>query len=378
MIWFQNRRQDRRRKPSTAAVMARAMQASNTPETTPSPAPQTAGPRKRPAKPLPARAADKRVKLATPKASASPAPSPLLAAQATLSDKMPTHMETDTTTATTRTLSTTTTSRSGTTAGTRPPRLPDSAVKSRTGATSASQKQHKGPRTSIGTSIPRIASFHLSTQGESRSRRRSTAAPESMTSSSGEESASTMNVDNSPPPGTGMLRALLGPSLTSSRASSVTVRDSSRDAFRHVHFKASSPPSPQHSHCTATSSTFASPPSSTSTLPISNSSDTPSTTAPQAFSYRSGSSLEWACANSAARRKHGLIVYRDEDDSSGESTDFEDDLAAHKHRRKGKNVLRPSKRRRLHIPEEYHTICSPDLVLGATLLLGLKHSVDLV
>ncbi|RPD55931.1 homeobox-domain-containing protein, partial [Lentinus tigrinus ALCF2SS1-6] len=44
MIWFQNRRQDRRRKPSTSAVIARATQASSTPETTPSPALQPAGP----------------------------------------------------------------------------------------------------------------------------------------------------------------------------------------------------------------------------------------------------------------------------------------------------------------------------------------------
>ncbi|KAI0375204.1 hypothetical protein BV20DRAFT_255066 [Pilatotrama ljubarskyi] len=33
--------------------------------------------------------------------------------------------------------------------------------------------------------------------------------------------------------------------------------------------------------------------------------------------------LEWACANSAARRKHGYYVYRDEDDSDGESSELE-------------------------------------------------------
>ncbi|KAI0719987.1 hypothetical protein C8T65DRAFT_755015 [Cerioporus squamosus] len=206
--------------------------------------------------------------------------------------------------------------------------------------------------------------------GQSRARRPAP-APEITISSGGEESTWTMGADQPSPHRARANKTLLQPSFSSSRASSVTVRDFSRDGFRHVHFKASSPPSPQHSHSTATTSTFASPPSTTDTLPLSNSSNASSTTL---RSYK----LDWACDNSAARRKHGLLVYRDEDDSSGESTDFEDDLAAYNCRRKGEDVHWPTKRRRLHIPAEYHAICSPDMVLGATLLLGLKHSVDLL
>ncbi|KAM5533969.1 hypothetical protein V8D89_012394 [Ganoderma adspersum] len=105
--------------------------------------------------------------------------------------------------------------------------------------------------------------------------------------------------------------------------------------------------------------------------------------------------LEWACANSAARRKHGLAVYRDEDDSAGESTDVEDDLAVTRWiptkssyragaSAAGKDVvdkkLKAPKERRVFrqvaIPQEYHALFSPDLVLGASLLLTLKHSAD--
>ncbi|KAI1789807.1 hypothetical protein LXA43DRAFT_1096056 [Ganoderma leucocontextum] len=99
--------------------------------------------------------------------------------------------------------------------------------------------------------------------------------------------------------------------------------------------------------------------------------------------------LEWACANSAARRKHGLAIYRDEDDSSGESSDAGDELAASRWiparsicrseaHSLGKDQ-KPQERRALRevvIPHEYHALFSPDLVLGASLLLTLKHSAD--
>lgn len=102
--------------------------------------------------------------------------------------------------------------------------------------------------------------------------------------------------------------------------------------------------------------------------------------------------LEWACANSAARRKHGLAIYRDEDDSAGESTDLEDELGVslwaptRSRYRTGASApgidvdKKPSKERRVFrevtIPDEYHALFSPDLLLGASLLLTLKHSAD--
>ena len=97
-------------------------------------------------------------------------------------------------------------------------------------------------------------------------------------------------------------------------------------------------------------------------------------------------SLEWACANSAARRKHGLFIYRDEDDSSGESSEPEADLARGTGTRSGARLgaaapkrSRVDRRRVLHevaIPREYHALFSPDVVMGASLLLTLKHSAD--
>ncbi|CDO72977.1 hypothetical protein BN946_scf185007.g31 [Trametes cinnabarina] len=92
--------------------------------------------------------------------------------------------------------------------------------------------------------------------------------------------------------------------------------------------------------------------------------------------------LEWACANSAARRKHGYYVYRDEDDSEGESSELEGRSSA-------QPVPRPNLKRRRRqrqpssscgnewasaVPEEYEKLFPPDLVLGANLLLTLKHS----
>ena len=105
--------------------------------------------------------------------------------------------------------------------------------------------------------------------------------------------------------------------------------------------------------------------------------------------------LEWACANSAARRKHGFFVYRDEDDSAGESSEYETELADTTGRRRtrttghcmdGIHDLRPSKRRRTHsvqlreiaMPREYRAMFAPDVVLGAELLLTLKHSSDIL
>ncbi|OJT02755.1 hypothetical protein TRAPUB_6749 [Trametes pubescens] len=106
--------------------------------------------------------------------------------------------------------------------------------------------------------------------------------------------------------------------------------------------------------------------------------------------------LEWACANSAFRRKHGQYVYRDEDDSEGESSEHED-LPAHG----AENATHPQqdgpslilRRRwqqreaagaephrdlpsdlRVAIPRDYDLLFPPDMVLGASLLLTLKHS----
>ncbi|RDX51075.1 hypothetical protein OH76DRAFT_345425 [Lentinus brumalis] len=361
MIWFQNRRQDRRRKAHTAAALGKGLTASSTPETTTSPTPQPAGPRvtprKRPTKPLPTRA-EKRAKLTT---------STKTSAQAGSIEVTPPGPRNETQTQTIRLPGSAVAATSGseTTMRIRIPKPPAPPAKSRSRHTNASSGKPKVPRSTItGTST----SHPTRTQSQGLSRATHPAAPPEITISSGSEDSL---VDKPPSHGALTLQALLQPPVASSRSSSVTVRDSSGDGFRHVHFKASSPPSPQHSHSNATTFTFDSP--SLSTLPLSNSSNTP----PAAHrTYQP--SLEWACANSAARRKHGLLVYRDEDDSSGESSDFEDDLAAHHCRRIGKDTLRPSKRRRLHIPEEYHAICSPDLVLGATLLLGLKHSIDLL
>ncbi|KAI0652051.1 hypothetical protein C8Q79DRAFT_1005283 [Trametes meyenii] len=98
--------------------------------------------------------------------------------------------------------------------------------------------------------------------------------------------------------------------------------------------------------------------------------------------------LEWACANSAARRKHGCFVYRDEDDSDGESSELEDrvvpstrgtlGVAGDRHRRKrrrlGEGGGQANGRIQVAIPREYEVLFPPDLVLGASLLLTLKHS----
>ncbi|KAI0830513.1 hypothetical protein BC628DRAFT_1416058 [Trametes gibbosa] len=134
--------------------------------------------------------------------------------------------------------------------------------------------------------------------------------------------------------------------------------------------------------------------------------------------------LEWACANSAARRKHGRYAYRDEDDSEGESSSG---LSEGRHRgrprpiagtgtrlpadaaesnpgprvrrrwqqRHGgdsaaaavvadKNPANGKDRRAGHahasdvgvvaVPREYDLLFPPDMVLGAALLLTLKHS----
>ncbi|KAI8990466.1 hypothetical protein BD414DRAFT_521688 [Trametes punicea] len=90
--------------------------------------------------------------------------------------------------------------------------------------------------------------------------------------------------------------------------------------------------------------------------------------------------LEWACANSAARRKHGFYVYRDEDDSDGESSELEDRSAradrppivksGHWRYRRTSNSEEQTVRR------EYEELLPPDLVLGAALLLTLKHSAE--
>ncbi|KAI0673336.1 hypothetical protein C8Q78DRAFT_618265 [Trametes maxima] len=97
--------------------------------------------------------------------------------------------------------------------------------------------------------------------------------------------------------------------------------------------------------------------------------------------------LEWACANSAARRKHGCYVYRDEDDSDGESSELEghvapsrgstgrdDGVHRRKRRRLGEGGVQVNRRTQVSIPREYEVLFPPDLVLGASLLLTLKHS----
>ncbi|KAI0328155.1 hypothetical protein GY45DRAFT_1215456, partial [Cubamyces sp. BRFM 1775] len=68
--------------------------------------------------------------------------------------------------------------------------------------------------------------------------------------------------------------------------------------------------------------------------------------------------LEWACANSAARRKHGYYVYRDEDDSEGESSEPEGRAS----------TILPT------IARDYDLGFSSDLMLGASLLLTFKNS----
>ncbi|KAI0361405.1 homeobox-domain-containing protein [Trametes cingulata] len=94
--------------------------------------------------------------------------------------------------------------------------------------------------------------------------------------------------------------------------------------------------------------------------------------------------LEWACANSAARRKHGYYVYRDEDDSDGESSEVEGQSTTGT---KNSSTAQLKRKRRLRetspgfqtaIPMEYDLLLPPDLVLGASLLLTLKHSADTV
>ncbi|KAI0778383.1 hypothetical protein BD413DRAFT_630767 [Trametes elegans] len=99
-----------------------------------------------------------------------------------------------------------------------------------------------------------------------------------------------------------------------------------------------------------------------------------------------GADLEWACANSAARRKHGCFVYRDEDDSEGESSERERDNSGPppRKRRRDEDVARMRQQMAVEagghgadggaIPREYEMLFPPDLVLGASLLLTLKHS----
>lgn len=79
-------------------------------------------------------------------------------------------------------------------------------------------------------------------------------------------------------------------------------------------------------------------------------------------------SLEWACARSAARRDRALFVYRDEDDSGGESSELERAPAPRS------AVGRLGALGLVRVPDEYRAAFSPDVVLGAALLLGLKHS----
>ncbi|KAH9944213.1 uncharacterized protein BXZ73DRAFT_73785 [Epithele typhae] len=81
--------------------------------------------------------------------------------------------------------------------------------------------------------------------------------------------------------------------------------------------------------------------------------------------------LEWACARSAARRSLGFRrgsgaapVYLDEDDSAGENGGFEADPLASQDRSPLGGALS-------------HDL-PPDLVFGASLLLTLKHSVDIL
>ncbi|KAI0639611.1 hypothetical protein C8Q77DRAFT_1082052 [Trametes polyzona] len=115
--------------------------------------------------------------------------------------------------------------------------------------------------------------------------------------------------------------------------------------------------------------------------------------------WRRMANLEWACANSAARRKHGRYVYRDEDDSEGESSELSESRTAaaaaalgnegrnsrlkrrwEQRRQDGSAVQRfgPSNssgsRPVVDIPGEYTMCFPPDMVLGASLLLTLKHS----
>lgn len=111
--------------------------------------------------------------------------------------------------------------------------------------------------------------------------------------------------------------------------------------------------------------------------------------------------LEWACANSAWRRKHGRYVYRDEDDSEGESSELESRLSAPhgaENTSTGQPQMEPSKPRvrqrwqqrtatgsrsqlggasgscEVAVPREYDLLFPPDMVLGASLLLTFKHS----
>ncbi|KAH9857977.1 hypothetical protein C2E23DRAFT_899542 [Lenzites betulinus] len=116
--------------------------------------------------------------------------------------------------------------------------------------------------------------------------------------------------------------------------------------------------------------------------------------------------LEWACANSAARRKHGRYVYRDEDDSEGEGSERSEGLSPAEGRPRpigaaAEDTASPRLRRRWQqrhgpdlekgrgatvqtltaaemgvvVPREYDLLFPPDMILGAALLLTLKHSV---
>lgn len=116
--------------------------------------------------------------------------------------------------------------------------------------------------------------------------------------------------------------------------------------------------------------------------------------------------LEWVCANSAARRKHGRYVYRDEDDSEGEGSERSEGLSPtegrpHPTSAAAEDTASPRLRRRWQqrhgpdlekgrgatvqtltaaemgvvVPREYDLLFPPDMILGAALLLTLKHSV---
>ncbi|OSD03274.1 hypothetical protein PYCCODRAFT_256218 [Trametes coccinea BRFM310] len=96
----------------------------------------------------------------------------------------------------------------------------------------------------------------------------------------------------------------------------------------------------------------------------------------QASGHRQGKpDLEWACANSAARRKHGYYVYRDEDDSEGESSELEGrPRPLVKRRWKQRDSSAADRPQTFDVPHEYEHLFPPDMVLGASLLLTLKHS----
>ncbi|KAI0756805.1 hypothetical protein C8Q80DRAFT_1130612 [Daedaleopsis nitida] len=115
--------------------------------------------------------------------------------------------------------------------------------------------------------------------------------------------------------------------------------------------------------------------------------DTDNTPSPHMSVRALKPNLDWACANSAARRNHGASVYRDEDDSEGESTEFETELAGRAHTRTRNRAAIPFKplkgprdnnfelEKSMDVSREYETV-PPDLALGASLLLSLKYSAD--